>query len=120
LVVWNGLDLDLYDGVNPHNNYIFSVMRTGLLGMGLMFFPFVRALSKLTIEFIKYGKQAWFDRNFASFTIITMLFVLFHSSFGYPHQDQTNAPIVWFGLAVWVVYQREMLSRLKMSVNVSN
>jgi hypothetical protein len=115
-----GLDLDLDDGVNPHNNYIFSVMRTGLLGMGLMFFPFVRALGKLTIEFIKYGKQAWFDSNFASFTIITVLFVLFHSSFGYPHLDQINAPIVWFGLAVWVVYQREMLSRLKMSVNISN
>jgi hypothetical protein len=104
----NGLNINLADGINPHNSYIFSVMRFGLVGMTLMFLPFFRAILMLTRMFINYKNQPWFDRQFILFGIITMLFVLFHSFFGYPHFDALNGPIVWFGLAIWVVLHREI------------
>lgn len=109
----NGLHqaIDFGFVINPHNNYIFSVMRIGLIGMILMFLPFFRAVIKLIMGFIKNGRQPWFDRNHTAFVMNSMLFVLFHSFFGYPHLDVLSGPIVWFGLAVWVVYQREIQAR---------
>lgn len=108
----NGLNINLGDGVNPHNNYIFSVMRFGLVGMILMFLPFFRAILMLTRMFINHRRQPWFDREYILFGMITMLFVLFHSFFGYPHLDALNGPIVWFGLSIWVVLNREIQSEI--------
>ena len=100
------------DDINPHNNYIFSTMRIGLVGMVLMFLPFVRAMLKLTLGIIRYGRQPWFDRNFAAFVMITILFVLFHSFFGFPHLDSVNGPIVWLGLGIWVIYNCDLQKRV--------
>ncbi len=97
--------------VNPHNNYIFSVMRMGLFGMVLMFLPFVTGFVKMVYLTKRYGNQSWFDRDSAAFITVSLFFTLFHSFFGYPHLDALNAPIVWFGLALWIVYNRDLFER---------
>lgn len=104
----NGLHVTLTDTINPHSNYVFSIMRTGLVGTALMFYPFIGALIKLIFEFFKHRKQAPFDRNLISFVIIGISFVLFHSYFGYPHIDALNGPIVWFCFALWVLYNNDL------------
>jgi hypothetical protein len=103
-----GLDLVFENSINPHNNYIFTVMRIGLIGVVLLFLPFLRALLKLIYYIAYYGRKPWFDRNKAAFLMVTVLFVLYHSFFGYPHLDALNGPIVWFGLALWVIYNRDL------------
>jgi hypothetical protein len=102
-----GLSKDL-SNINPHNNYIYSVMRTGLIGTVLMFLPLFSALIKSVIMSLRYSAAPWFDRNLSTFVTICLLFPLFHSFFGYPHLDPQNAPAMWLGFAIWVVYDRDL------------
>jgi|GEM_PF-4733717 len=104
IIIGNGLELSLY--INPHNNYIFTVMRNGIVGLLLLFMPYFISLYKAVLSDIRYNKEAWFDRSLSYFVIISILFTLFHSFFGYPHIDPLNAPYVWFGLGVVINYNR--------------
>jgi hypothetical protein len=110
-IAGKGLDLTLDNSNNPHNNYMASIMRTGLIGMVLMFLPFVRALFRLVVGFVMYGRRPWFDRNLAVFVMLALLFLLYHSCFGYPHLDSLNGPVVWLGLGIAVVYNADLRKR---------
>lgn len=95
--------------VAPHNNYIFSVIRMGLIGAVLMFLPHMMSLIRALGLAVRNWTEPWFDRGLFAYAAVSLLFTLFHSVFGYPHLDVCSAPVVWFGLCISVCFQRETL-----------
>lgn len=100
-----GLHLCLDAGlvqINPHNSYIFQIMRVGLIGTVLLYFPFVYALIGLIALRLQCKRQYWFDDKLTTFATIGVTFTLFHSFFGQPLQCSFNSSVCWFALAIWV------------------
>lgn len=98
-VYGKGLSFVIYSG--PHNNYIRVIQRIGIVGMLLTFIPFIHAFFSVLLN-----RKVQGDKYLAWFVSSSLLFTLFHSFFGYPHDDAFNAPYVWLGLAIGVIYQR--------------
>jgi hypothetical protein len=108
----NGLDMNLLQGgINPHNNYVFTVMRIGLLGMILTFLPFVNSFAKLIPSLVMDYRKAWFDNNLFALKAISAIFMLYHSFFNYPNNDSINGPVVWLGLGICVVFDSDFQMR---------
>jgi O-antigen ligase len=95
-----------YEDINPHNNYIFTVIRTGLLGMALMFTPFFVSFLKSIRICVAHWNRPSFNREFSAYAIVVVLFTLFNSFFGYPHLDTTMGPVVWLGLSISVIFHQ--------------
>jgi hypothetical protein len=98
-ILGHGLSAVVYGG--PHNNYIRMLQRTGLIGMLLTFLPFLLALlggragKSIRKNDPKAGALRWF-------LIMALFYTLYHSFFGYPHEDAFQAPYVWLGLGLWL------------------
>ncbi len=106
-LVGKGLSSVIYSG--PHNNYIRFIQRIGIFGMLLTFFPFFYALAKTIVKILHYWNYKSLDRNLACFVTMSLFFTLYHSFFGYPHEDAFCAPYVWFGLAFWIVMKKQLI-----------
>ncbi|MBN1461907.1 MAG: hypothetical protein JXA57_20445 [Armatimonadetes bacterium] len=103
--VWGrGLGLTLQDG-NPHNNYVFTVMRVGVIGALLLFGPFIVAFVDAISLPLRRRGRVLFDRRYGALVAVGLLFTLYHSFFGYPHLDTLNGPIAWLGLAMWIGFR---------------
>ncbi len=92
----------------PHNNYIRFVLRIGLIGMLLTYWPFFYIFKRIMFEISHFSNKRWFDLNMAIFSLLCISFTLFHSFFGYPHEDAFNAPYVWLGLAMGTICLKQI------------
>ena len=106
-LVGKGLSSVISSG--PHNNYIRFIQRIGIVGMMLTFLPFVYAFAKTIVKILHYWNYKLFDRNLGCFITMSLFFTLYHSFFGYPHEDAFCAPYVWLGLAFWLIMNQQLI-----------
>ncbi len=92
----------------PHNDYVRWIQRIGILGMILGFLPFLIALGR-------NWRLLLSDRSDARLllTSCALLFLFFHSFFGYPRDDAYQSLYVFLGLALWLTVEK---SRMPSSV----
>ena len=100
-----GLSSVVYSG--PHNNYLRFIQRIGIIGMLLTYVPFyiafTRSISVARSYFIDKVKNM--DIKMLWYLMMALLFTIWHSFFSYPHEESLSAPLVWFGLALWIIFE---------------
>ncbi len=90
----------------PHNNYVRVLQRTGLIGASLTYAPFLVATWTLVRFRRRIGRKE-IDRWAVWWLILTaLLFTLYHSMFGYPHETAWSSHVVWAGMGLYLAYMR--------------
>lgn len=97
-LIGNGLSSVIQSG--PHNNYVRFLQRIGIIGMVLTYLPFLYIFFKIIKETRHFSSYPWFDLDLAWFLLMAIGFTLYHSLFGYPHEEMWSAPFVWLGLSL--------------------
>jgi hypothetical protein len=97
-LIGNGLSSVLYSG--PHTNYVRFLQRIGMIGMCLTYLPFFYIFFKLLGDIWHFKNDPWFDLDLAWFLLMAIAFTLFHSCFGYPHEEVWSGPFVWLALGL--------------------
>jgi hypothetical protein len=112
-IIGKGLSSVVHSG--PHNNYVRFIQRIGIIGTIFTFLPFFYGFVKLIYDIKRYRCCKSYDQNLAWFLALALSFTLYHSNFGYPHEEVYNTPYVWLGLSLWVVTKRRIkLTRHRM------
>ena len=88
----------------PHNDYVRWWQRVGFFVMLVGFFPFLIALGKTYLQMHSFG-----DNALEIFQFLFLLFIVYHSFFGYPREDVFQAPYCFLGLAIWLGLLRKRM-----------
>jgi hypothetical protein len=102
--VWGmGLDSVVFSG--PHNDYIRWIQRVGVPGMVLSFLPFL-------IGFILSFRRARKAGSEPVYLLLSggLLFLIYHSMFGYPREDAYQSLYVFLALAMWLAVEKHPLT----------
>jgi hypothetical protein len=119
-LIGHGLSSVLVSG--PHNNYIRVTQRMGLVASLLLFVPFFYAMAHVWLAARRTraaaktpaaaathaGSSDVADVRIHWLVGMALFFTLYHSFFGYPHDDAYQAPYVWLALGIWLGMRRAL------------
>ncbi|MDP1604383.1 MAG: hypothetical protein Q8M03_14090 [Legionella sp.] len=101
----------------PHNDYVRWMQRVGILVMFIGFVPFFLALGQC------YRRNYFIKNNALTlYILLSIMFTLYHSFFGYPREDAYQAIYCFLGLAVFCGIKKDskfVLSSRLINCNMS-